>query len=43
MNQSEMAFRELRANWYRKGYAKGEEEGGGGGGGESGLAPTFTQ
>ena len=30
MNQSEMAFRELRANWYRKGYAKGEEEGGGG-------------
>ena len=33
MNQSEMAFRELRANCYRKGDALGGGRGGGGGGG----------
>ena len=32
MNQSEMAFRELRANCYRKGDALGGGRGGGGGG-----------
>ena len=31
MNQSEMAFRELRANWYRKGDALGGGRRGGGG------------
>ena len=44
INQSEMAFRELRANWYRKGDALGGgREGRGGGGGENALAPTFRQ
>ena len=44
MNQSEMAFRELCANCYRKGDALGGGRGGGGGGGggqENALAPTF--
>ena len=33
INQSEMAFRELRANWYRKGDALGGGSEGRGGGG----------
>ena len=38
INQSEMAFRELRANWYRKGDALGGAREGRGGGGEKTLS-----